>query len=98
MQTGELPQEPIRVEQTEQPLNTDLGLAFTGQVYTLVHKPHEGFANYGIATIDIKNGVVTKMEVGQPFNAFEAKLRMELKNDAKLEELRRNYPGDYRHG
>lgn len=92
--------EPQRTVPSEdpQPLEHDTGLAYTGQVFALVHKPHEGFANYAIATIDITNGIVTKMEVGQPFNAFEAKLRMELKNDARLEELRRSYPGDYRHG
>lgn len=87
-----------REEEPEKPLEQDLGLTFTGQVYTLVHKPHEGFANYAIATIQITNGIVTKTDIGQPFNAFEAKLRMDLKNDALLETLRRNYPGDYRHG
>ncbi len=81
-----------------EPLQQNLGQVYSGTVHALVHKPHEGFANYAIATLEIKNGIVTNMTLGQPYNAFEAKLRMELLNDKRLEELRRTYPAEYRHG
>lgn len=81
-----------------EPLAQDLGQVFTGTVHTLVHKPHEGFANYGIATLEIKNGIVVSMQVGPPYAAFEAAARMELLNNKLLEGLRKTYPAEYRHG
>jgi len=65
---------------------------FSGVVYTLVHKPYQGFADYAVATISIKDGVIESMELSDPYMGFEAMHRLELKNEALLEKLRKTYP------
>jgi hypothetical protein len=66
-------------------------------VYTLVFKPHEGFADYAVASLAIEKGVVTKIELSDPYAGFEAMAKLELANDKLLEKLRRSYPAGYQH-
>lgn len=62
-----------------------------------MHKPHAGFADYGIVTLEIVDGIVVKETVGEPYAGFEATARLELLNNKLLEHLRRTYPPEYQH-
>lgn len=70
---------------------------FTGTTHTIVYRPHEGFANYAIASITMNDGKIIKTELSQPYAAFEALVKLETINDKQLEKMRRGYPADYRH-
>lgn len=70
---------------------------FSGIAHTLVYRPHEGFANYAVATLKISEGIVEEITLSDPYAGFEAMAKMELLNEKKLEEMRKNYPPEYRH-
>lgn len=70
---------------------------FSGKVHTLVYRPHEGFADFAIATLTISEGIVEKIEIGDPYAGFEAMAKLELANSYLLEEMRKNYPAGFRH-
>lgn len=69
---------------------------FTGEVFTIVRRPHEGFADYAVATMTIECGLVKSIVLSDPYAGFEALARLELKNTHLLEFLRKNYPGELR--
>jgi len=68
------------------------------EVHTLLYRPHNGFANYTIATIKIEEGIVTDIQYSDPYNGAEALWRMDVLNGRLLEKLRRNYPTGFQHG
>ena len=68
------------------------------EVHTLLYRPHNGFANYTIATITIKDGVVDDIKYSEPYNGTESLIRMDMENGKLLEKMRRNYPAGYRFG
>lgn len=65
------------------------------EVNTMMYRPHEGFANYTIATMTIKNGKVVDIQYSDPLNGTESLIRMDVKNGQLLEKLRRAYPAGY---
>ena len=69
---------------------------FSGEVYTIVRRPHEGFADYAVASMVIELGVVKSITLSDPYAGFESLARLELKNTHLLEFLRKGYPGDLR--
>lgn len=78
-----------------QPALKSHGLKYTGTVYALVHKPHEGFANFGIVTLQLKDGVVCGTEISQPYNGIESLAKLDKLHDEMLEQLRKTYPPEY---
>lgn len=78
-----------------QPALQSHGLKYTGTVYALVHKPHEGFANFGIVTLKLKDGVIVATDISQPYNGLEALAKLDILNDKALEALRKTYPPEY---
>lgn len=78
-------------------IEDDILVDFTGEVYTLVRRPHNGFANYAIATLTIKNGRVVGQTLSDPYAGFEATARLELANERLLSSLRKNYPPEFQH-
>lgn len=70
---------------------------FSGTVHTLVYCPHQGFANYAIATLTIVEGLVEKVELSDPYAGFEAMAKMELMNEKLLDKMRGQYPVGFRH-
>lgn len=65
---------------------------FSGVIHTLVRKPHNGFANFAVATMTIEAGVIKRIELSDPYVGFEALHKLELKNENLLAGLRKNYP------
>lgn len=77
-----------------QSINTDE--RFSGEVKAVVYKPHEGFANYSLTTLTIKDNKVTQIEHSQPMAMFEILIKMDRENEKLLERLRKNYPRGYK--
>lgn len=69
--------------------------ALNCEVHTLLYRPHNGFANYTIATITIKDGKVTDIQYSEPYNGTESLIRMDMLNGRLLEKMRRNYPAGF---
>jgi hypothetical protein len=68
---------------------------FTGEVFTLTYKRHEGHPNFCLTKLYIENNFVTKIEHqanAQTFAGFEAMHKLEKLNDAHFEKLRAKYP------
>lgn len=73
-------------------------LKFSGQVLTFIYRPHEGFADFSIVSMRLKDGKVTEVEdISDPYLPFEARARMETKMDQTMETMRRSYPEGHRH-
>lgn len=70
---------------------------FSGVVYTPVYKHWQGFANYTINTMTIKDNVVTDQQLGDPYCAMEVLAKLELAYSRLIEKMRRNYPSGFRH-
>lgn len=70
---------------------------FSGEVLTIVPKPHEGFADYSVATLTIEKGVLTKIELSDPYAGFEALMKLEIANAKAFEKMRSSYPPEFRH-
>lgn len=70
-------------------------LEFTGKVFSLVHRPHNGFANYAIAELIVEHGRVIGAHFLQPMGGFESKAKLDKRIDDLLEELRKTYPSGY---
>ncbi len=70
---------------------------FSGELHTLVYRPHEGFADYAVATVMIEGGKVVSVELSDPYCAIEARDKMDYLNRNLLERLRRAYPSGYQH-
>jgi hypothetical protein len=94
-------QKPMASEKKLKPIQYQMASTdpkiFTGLVHTLVYRPHEGFADYAIATLTIENGVVKKVELSDPYAAFEARAKLDMKNAYHLEDLRQHYPAGFQH-
>lgn len=71
--------------------------SFTGTVHTIVYKPHQGFADYAVATMTIEDGLIIGTVYSDPYAAFEALAKLELANSRLLEKMRRGYPGGFQH-
>lgn len=69
---------------------------FSGEVFAIVYKPHNGFSNFAIATIAIEKGMVKKIDVSQNYAGFETIARLDIKMHAKLEEMQLKYPAGFR--
>lgn len=65
---------------------------FNGTIYTIVPRPNQGFANFAIADVEIKDGVVQKITLSEPYAFFEAIARLEIRNEKMLTEMNRKYP------
>lgn len=73
-------------------------LGFSGEVLAFVYRPHNGFANFAIVNLKLKDGEVEDVvEVTQPHAAFEIRAHMETKQAYKLEKMRQNYPSGFQH-
>lgn len=70
---------------------------FSGVVHTLMYRPWQGFADYSVVTLTIKDGVVVSTEIGQPLAGFEAFAHLDIKNARLLEHMRQNYPQGFQH-
>lgn len=70
---------------------------FSGTMHTLVYRPHQGFADYAVATVEVEDGKVKSVTLSDPYCAIEARDRMDYQNRQLLEKLRRNYPAGYQH-
>lgn len=69
---------------------------FSGEVFAIVYKPHNGFSNFAIATIAIEKGIVKKIDVSQNYAGFETIARLDIKMHQKLEAMQLNYPAGFR--
>lgn len=70
---------------------------FSGTVHTLVFRPHEGFADYAVKTLVIRDGIVEEEAMSDPYAGFEALAKLETMNARLLEAMRVKYPAGYRH-
>jgi hypothetical protein len=68
-------------------------LKFSGTVYSIVAKPWQGFSDYVILELEIKDDVVVKQsEKTGPLCGAEALGWLEIYEERQLEKLRKNYP------
>lgn len=70
----------------------------TGIAFTLIYRPHMGFADYAIVKLRLKDGRIEEVEwISEPLCAQEAMDKMELHQGRHLETMRRNYPPEFQH-
>lgn len=72
-------------------------MRFTGEVHTLLFRPHQGFANFTVATLELNDGKVTGARFSDPYAGFEAAAQLTIRNDKLLEWMRSHYPPGFRH-
>lgn len=65
---------------------------FTGVAHAMVYKPHEGFANYAVATIVMIDGEIESVAYGIPRNKLDLFAEVDDKNNKLFEEMRKHYP------
>lgn len=71
---------------------------FTGVLHAFKYRPHEGFADFCIVTLQLKNGVVESVtEVSDPYAAIECRIKMEIKQAYHIEKMRLEYPAGFQH-
>jgi len=105
---GNIPIEsnPVRKKPPEEaPTHSDLGSnsyvlnhypeTFSGEVHSIVYKPHNGFANFAIATLTIEKGIVKHVEVSQNYAGFETIARFTQILERTLDQMQRTYPAGF---
>lgn len=101
----ETPAKPLSMEEmiaAEQKIYTDRCLKFGGNdggiVFAYIYRPHNGFANYAMVKLLLRNGKVEEViDVSQPYYGNEVRAKMEIAMAREFEKMRVNYPGDHRH-
>lgn len=90
--------EVLEAVQEEQKRLKSLNMKFTGATFSFVYRPHNGFADFAIVKMHLKEGVVVSVEdVSDPYTAMEARARMEMKQAYEMEKMQRSYPEGYQH-
>lgn len=69
---------------------------FSGEVKAVVYKPHEGFADFSLTTLNIKDNKIINIKHSQPMAAFEILVKMDRENEKLLDRMRKNYPKGYK--
>lgn len=70
--------------------------SYTGSIWGLTYKPHNGFADYSVTEFVIQDNKVVGIIESDPYAGIEALLKLELQNARNLEKLRVKYPAGYR--
>lgn len=63
----------------------------TGVAYTVQCFYNQGFSNYKILTLHLKDGVVTAVERSDPYQQFEAQGKLTIKEEAIFDRLRASW-------
>jgi hypothetical protein len=65
---------------------------FTGKVFGIVQRPHNGFANFAIAELLLEKGRVVGAHYLQPMAGVELRAKLDIRIGELLDELRKAYP------
>ncbi len=80
-----------QVEEIEEPSLQVECASFSGVARSVQCYSHQGFRDFRIVTLHLKNGTVDKIEYSDPYANFETISRMELQNEIAIHHLNNHW-------